>query len=78
MISPKKSRNAGILVLVVASAAVLILSQWTFCGPRHVMITGAVSDLGDSFDPERCQMVLDDILTFNDDCDEQIGIIDCG
>ena len=72
-----KNRQTGILVIVIASALVLLLIQPTFCGPRHAMLVSSAARLGDSFDPQECKMILDEILLFDEECREEIGILDC-
>ena len=48
------------------------------CGFEHILISGDVSSYEQSLDPEFCEIIVDRIDLFNDDCESQIEILDCG
>ena len=61
------------LILVLVSN-----SSGSFCGIQHMLILNDISLYEESFDPEFCEITVTKILTFNDACEPQIDIFDCG
>ena len=48
------------------------------CGVEYLAILGEIQSLENSFDPESCEYVVERIDVFNDQCQSQIEILDCG
>ena len=48
------------------------------CGIEHILILSDISSYEQSLDPEFCEIIVDRIDLFNDDCESQIEILDCG
>ena len=58
----------------------LLLSTevWNSCGIRHVGILDDIQTHENTLDPEFCASLVDRILEFNEQCDADIEILDCG
>ena len=65
--------TSGILFILT-----IIISIYYPCGFEHIVISGDVSSYEQSLDPELCEIIVDKIDLFNDDCESQIEILDCG
>lgn len=48
------------------------------CGVNHLLIVNDLKSYEKSFDPEFCEDLLERIELFNDRCQPQIEILDCG
>jgi len=67
----------GILVTTLI-ISIIIFGILNSCGINHITI---VSDLGkyeQTLDPEFCESLIDRIFEFNDECEQEIEILDCG
>jgi hypothetical protein len=56
----------------------LIIFSDDSCGIRHMIIINEITSYEKSFDPEFCEIIIEKIYLFNDDCEPQIEILDCG
>ncbi len=63
----------GILFIII-----IIISIDPFCKFETILISGDVSSYEQSLDPEFCEIIVDRINLFNEDCESQIEILDCG
>jgi len=48
------------------------------CSVDHIIISGEISSYEKSLDPEFCENILEKIDLYNDQCESQIEILDCG
>ena len=48
------------------------------CGIESLILLGDVRSLENSFDPEYCEYTVEKINLFNDRCESQMEILDCG
>lgn len=48
------------------------------CGVNHLLIVNDLKSYEKSLDPEFCEDLLERIELFNDRCQPQIEILDCG
>ena len=48
------------------------------CGIEYILIINDISSYEQSLDPEFCEIIVYRIDLFNDDCEPQIEILDCG
>ncbi len=48
------------------------------CGLRHMQILNEINLYEQSLDPEFCEVLVEKIDLFNDDCTPQVEILDCG
>ena len=65
----------GILFLIVL---LLIVFFDDSCGIHHMLILNEITSYEKSLEPEFCEMIVEKIDLFNDDCEPQIEILDCG
>ena len=67
-----------ILISIIISVIVLLSFTGDSCGIQHMLILNEISSYEESFDPELCEVIIEKIDFFNDDCEPQIEILDCG
>ena len=48
------------------------------CGIQHMIILNEIASYEKSLEPEFCEIIVEKIDLFNDDCEPQIEILDCG
>ena len=48
------------------------------CGIDYLILLGDIQSLENSFDPEFCEYTVEKIDLFNDKCESQVEILDCG
>lgn len=48
------------------------------CGIQHMLLIKDISVYGNSLDPEFCEKIIDQIDLFNENCEPEIEILDCG
>jgi len=65
---------AGILILVL----ILNNDLWNFCGIRHIAILDEIQRYETTLEPELCESLIYKIDEFNEACDMEVEIIDCG
>ena len=73
--------NLKYLILILFGIFVLIaISQFTndSCGIDHIVISNEINSYEKSLDPEFCENILEKIDLYNDQCESQIEILDCG
>ena len=57
---------------------VLISFSGDSCGIQHISILNEIASYEKSLDPEFCEVIVEKIDVFNDMCEPQIEILDCG
>jgi len=67
-----------ILTSIIISVIVLLSFTGDSCGIQHMLILNEISSYEESLDPELCEVIIEKIDFFNDDCEPQIEILDCG
>ncbi len=68
-----------ILVFSVIFAAVVVLSvSGNFCGIQHMSLLNDLKTYEQSLDAEYCEVLVERIDLFNEQCEPQIEILDCG
>lgn len=80
LISQSKSKKKFYLLIGLLSIAGILLTFTLSdsCVYKHASILGKMSDLEKNFDPVTCEIILDRIIIFNDECEPEIEIMDCG
>ena len=80
MISPSKRKKKFYLLIGLLPITAILLSIFISdsCVYKHSVILGDLSNLAKDFDPVTCEVVLDKIINFNDECEPEIEIMDCG
>ena len=70
-------------IIIVSIGIIIILlifgsGALNFCGIRHIAILEDIKNFEANQDPEFCEMTVDKILEFNEQCEPYIEILDCG
>lgn len=63
---------------VTVSILIILLYSDDSCGISHISLTNKISSYEQSLDPEFCEEIVEQIDSFNDICEPQIEILDCG
>lgn len=68
---------------IIISGGILIVALLIFfsnysCGVQHMHILNEINSYEQTLDPEFCEAIVEKIDLFNDDCEPQIEILDCG
>ncbi|MEK0321075.1 MAG: hypothetical protein QQN61_08305 [Nitrosopumilus sp.] len=67
------------LIAVGISIVGILLSLTSYsCGIQHMIILNEIASYEKSLEPEFCEIIVEKIDLFNDDCEPQIEILDCG
>jgi len=75
-----RSTKNLVAILITISIAGVILGTlvWNSCPSQHVRILNDIDTLEATFDPESCENIVYHIDIFNDECEPEIEILDCG
>jgi hypothetical protein len=71
-------RNFILIASVVSIVVILIVFSGSSCGIQHMIILNEITSYEKSLEPEFCEIIVEKIDLFNDDCEPQIEILDCG
>lgn len=71
-------RNLILIVTVISIVGILIGFRENSCGVQHILILNEITLYEKSLDPELCENIVEEIDLFNDKCEPQIEILDCG
>jgi len=71
-------KNLIIVTFGILIVGLLINFSNYSCTPQHMMIINDVSLYEKSLDPEFCEIIVEKINSFNDNCEPTIEILDCG
>jgi len=71
-------RNLILIAIGIYIAGILIMSTDNSCGIQHMIILNEITSYEKSLEPELCEIIVEKIDLFNDDCEPQIEILDCG
>jgi len=77
----QKIKTIRKLILISAGISVVILLLGfilSSCGIQHIVIINDLKSYESSFDPEFCDGLVERINLFNDNCEPEVEIIDCG
>jgi len=76
---PKTIRNLIIAIVGISIIAFLLNTAFgNTCGIQHFNLISDIETIEKTLDPEFCEAVVENILTFNEQCDTNIEILDCG
>ena len=79
LIFQKTSLRNLILIAIGISIVVILISFTGYsCGIQHMIILNEITSYEQSLEPEFCEITVEKIDLFNDDCEPQIEILDCG
>jgi len=65
-------------LILIAIVGILIGLTGYSCGIQHMVILNEITSYEKSLEPEFCETIVEKIDLFNDDCEPQIEILDCG
>ncbi len=71
-------RNLILIVIGISLLVILINFTGSSCGIQHIIILNEITSYEKSLEPEFCEIIVEKIDLFNDDCEPQIEILDCG
>ena len=71
-------RNLILISIGISIVMVLIGFSGYSCGIQHMIILNEITSYEKSFEPEFCEIIVEKIDLFNDSCEPQIEILDCG
>ena len=72
------TRNVILVAIGISVVIILISFSSNSCGLQHMSILNAINSYEESLDPEFCEVIVEKIDMFNDECEPQIEILDCG
>ncbi|MBC8515626.1 MAG: hypothetical protein ISR81_01395 [Nitrosopumilus sp.] len=79
LILPKINLKYLILILFAIFTLIVILQLTNNpCSVDHIVISNEINSYEKSLDPEFCENILEKIDLYNDQCEFQIEILDCG
>ena len=73
-----KSTKTVIVIIIAVSIGLLLGTIFTSCSVKHVGILNDIEKFEQTLDPEFCEIIIEKIDLFNDECEPEIEIIDCG
>ncbi len=71
-------RNLILIAMGISIVGILISFTGYSCGIQHMIILNEIASYQKSLEPEFCEIIVEKIDLFNDDCEPQIEILDCG
>ncbi len=71
-------RNLILIAIGISIVVVSIGLTGYSCGIQHMIILNEIALYEKTLEPESCEIIVEKIDLFNDDCEPQIEILDCG
>ncbi len=71
-------KNLILIAIGISIVGVSISLTGYSCGIQHMIILNEIALYEKSLEPEFCEIIVEKIDLFNDDCEPQIEILDCG
>ena len=71
-------RNLILIAIGISIVGISISLTGYSCGIQHMLILNEITSYEKSLEPEFCEIIVEKIDLFNDDCEPQIEILDCG
>ena len=71
-------RNLLLIIFGILVIAIIVSFSDYSCGLEHILIINDITSYEKSLDPEFCEIIIEKIDLFNDDCEPKIEILDCG
>ncbi len=71
-------KNFILIAIGISTVGILIAFTGGSCGIQHMIILNEITSYEKSLEPEFCEIIVEKIDLFNDDCKPQIEILDCG
>jgi len=76
-VNPKTLRNIFVAVIGISIVLIFVFT-WNSCSFKYVSILNDIDQYEETLDPEFCETTVYRIDAFNDECEPEIEIIDCG
>ena len=71
-------RNLILVAIGISIVGISISLTGYSCGIQHMIILNEITSYEKTLEPEFCETIVENIDLFNDDCEPQIEILDCG
>ncbi len=71
-------KNLILIAIGISIVGVSISLTGYSCGIQHMIILNEIASFEKSLEPEFCEIIVEKIDLFNDSCEPQIEILDCG
>ncbi len=71
-------RNLILITIGISIVGISLSLTGYSCGIQHMIILNEISSYEESLEPEFCEIIVEKIDLFNDDCEPQVEILDCG
>ena len=72
------TRNLIFVVIGIVVVGILISFSGNSCGIQHMQLVNEITSYEKSLDPEVCEVIVEKIDLFNEQCKPEIEILDCG
>lgn len=76
----QKTNLRNLFLILFGGLFVILIVMFTAnsCNLEHLLILNDISAYEKSLDPELCEIVVEKIDIFNDECESNLEILDCG
>jgi len=71
-------KNLILITIGIIFVVMLISFSGDSCGIKHMQILNEINSYEKSLNPEICEVIVEKIDLFNDNCKPQVEILDCG
>ncbi len=71
-------RNLILITIGISIVGISLSLTGYSCGIQHMIILNEITTYEKSLEPEFCEIIVEKIDLFNDDCEPQVEILDCG
>lgn len=71
-------RNLILITIGISIVGISLSLTGYSCGIQHMIILNEISSYEKTLEPEFCETIIEKIDLFNDDCEPQVEILDCG
>ena len=71
-------RNLILLIIGIIVVGTVIAYSSNSCGIQHIQLINDIVSYEQSLDPEFCEIIVEKIDLFNEQCEPQMEILDCG
>ena len=71
-------RNLILLIIGIIVVVTVIAYSSNSCGIQHIQLINDIASYEQSLDPEFCEIIVEKIDLFNEQCEPQMEILDCG
>ncbi|MBT5200638.1 MAG: hypothetical protein HOK63_04900 [Thaumarchaeota archaeon] len=72
------TKNLILIVIGIVIVVFLLSFSENSCGIQHMKILNDINSYEQSLDPEICEIIVEKIDLFNDECSPYMEILDCG